>query len=326
MKKIANVFFTIAAGVFMTFLIIKIMPGDPVTILANELRSSQGISEADAMSRAISMLNYDPSQSLLQQIGHFVMQLIRGDLGTSIRFRTPVLSIVLSALPWTLFSAGVATILSYIVGTKIGLMVAWLKNKRLNAITETLTSMVGSFPDYIIGFFLVSIFAVQLVWLPSRGAYGSQVTAGLNVPFLVSVGRHGILPITAIFIVYLANWILNMRGSAMNVMHQEYIKYARARGLSDGVIRAKYVGKNARLPMITTLGTTFGLLLGGAPLIENIFSYPGLGYYLNTAIAVRDIPLMQGMFFMIIVTVVGANVIVDTLYGYLDPRLRRQSA
>ncbi|WP_291293360.1 ABC transporter permease [Enterococcus sp.] len=325
MKKLANVFLTITAGVFMTFLIIKIMPGDPVTILANELRSTQGISEADAMSRAISMLNYDPSQPLLQQISHFILQLLRGNLGTSIRFRTPVLSIVFSALPWTLFSAGVATILSYMVGTRIGLMIAWSKNKRLNMVTETLTSMVGSFPDYIIGFFLVSLFAVQLVWLPSRGAYGSQVTVGLNLPFLISVGRHGILPISAIFVVYLANWILNMRGSAMNVMHQEYIKYARARGLSDGVIRKKYVGKNARLPMITTLGTTFGLLLGGAPLIENIFSYPGLGYYLNTAIAVRDIPLMQGMFFMIIVTVVGANVIVDTLYGYLDPRLRRQS-
>lgn len=309
----------------MTFLIIKIMPGDPVTILANELRSTQGISEADAMSRAISMLNYDPSQPLLQQIGHFILQLLKGDLGTSIRFRTPVLSIVLSALPWTLFSAGVATILSYMAGTRIGLMVAWSKNKRLNTVTETLTSMVGSFPDYLIGFFLVSLFAVQLVWLPSRGAYGSQVTVGFNLPFLISVVRHGILPISAIFVVYLANWILNMRGSAMNVMHQEYIKYARARGLSDGVIRKKYVGKNARLPMITTLGTTFGLLLGGAPLIENIFSYPGLGYYLNTAIAVRDIPLMQGMFFMIIVTVVGANVIVDTLYGYLDPRLRRQT-
>lgn len=325
MKKLANVFFTITAGVFMTFLIIKIMPGDPVTILANELRSTQGISEADAMSRAISMLNYDPSQPLLQQIGHFILQLLRGDLGTSIRFRTPVLSIVLSALPWTLFSAGVAIILSYMAGTRIGLMVAWSKNKRLNTVTETLTSMVGSFPDYLIGFFLVSLFAVQLVWLPSRGAYGSQVMVGLNLPFLISVAHHGILPISAIFVVYLANWILNMRGSAMNVMHQEYIKYARARGLSDGVIRKKYVGKNARLPMITTLGTTFGLLLGGAPLIENIFSYPGLGYYLNTAIAVRDIPLMQGMFFMIIVTVVGANVIVDTLYGYLDPRLRRQT-
>lgn len=325
MKKLANVFFTITAGVFMTFLIIKIMPGDPVTILANELRSTQGISEADAMSRAISMLNYDPSQPLLQQIGHFILQLLKGDLGTSIRFRTPVLSIVLSALPWTLFSAGVATILSYMAGTRIGLMVAWSKNKRLNTVTETLTSMVGSFPDYLIGFFLVSLFAVQLVWLPSRGAYGSQVMVGLNLPFLISVARHGILPISAIFVVYLANWILNMRGSAMNVMHQEYIKYARARGLSDGVIRKKYVGKNARLPMITTLGTTFGLLLGGAPLIENIFSYPGLGYYLNTAIAVRDIPLKQGMFFMIIVTVVGANVIVDTLYGYLDPRLRRQT-
>lgn len=323
-NKLANVLITIAAGVFMTFLIIKIMPGDPVMILANELRSSLGISEADAINRAVAMLNYDPSQPLIQQIGQFIANLIRGDLGTSIRFRTPVLDIVLSALPWTLFSAGTATILSYIVGTEVGLFVAWSKNKRINAVTELLTSIIGSFPDYVVGFFLVSIFAVQLAWLPSRGAYSSRAMVGFNGPFIWSVLIHGILPIAAIFIVYLANWILNMRGSAMNVMHQEYIKYARARGLSDKVIRKKYVGKNARLPMVTTLGTTFGMLLGGAPLIENIFSYPGLGYYLNTAIAVRDIPLMQGMFFMIIVTVVGANFIVDSLYGLLDPRLRRR--
>lgn len=301
------------------------MPGDPVTILANEIRSSQGISEEDAMLRAAAMLNYDPNEPLVVQVVNFVKNLFHGDLGTSIRFRTPVIDIVMKALPWTLLTAGTATILSYIFGSQIGLFVAWSNNKRINAVTDFFSSVLGSIPDYIIGFFLVAVFAVQWAVLPARGAYGSNVHPGLSVSFLLSVLQHAILPISAIFIVYLANWIVNMRGSAVNVMHQEYIKYARARGLSNQVIRKKYVGKNARLPMITALGTTFGLLLGGAPLIENLFSYPGLGYYLNTAIAVRDIPLMQGMFFMIIVTVVCANFIVDSLYGLLDPRLKRRN-
>jgi len=317
---------TIVAAVLLTFLIVKLMPGDPVTVLANELMSTQGISEQVAIARAKAILNYDPSLPVWTQFWNFLVGLVQGDLGTSIRFAAPVSSIMAKALPWTLLSAGTATILSYIVGTRIGLRVAWSKNRRVNAVTDVLSSIFGSIPDYVLGFFLISIFAVGLAWLPARGAHASSVTPGLNAPFLLSVAQHAILPVASIFLVYLANWVVNMRGASADVMNKEFIKYARARVLSDPLIRGRYVGKNARLPMITSLGTTFGFLIGGAPLIENLFSYPGVGYFLNTAIGVRDIPLMQGMFFLIIVTVVVSNFVVDILYGLLDPRLRRASA
>ncbi len=316
---------TIITAVLMTFMIVKLMPGDPVTVLANELRTTQGISEQDAMVRATAMLNYDPDETVVQQVIKFTSGLLRGDLGESIRFRAPVTEIMLAALPWTLFSAGTATILSYLIGTRAGLFVAWSKSKRLNGVTDLFSSIFGSIPDYVIGFILISIFSVSLAWFPSRGAYDSGTNPGFNWPFILSALYHSVLPITAVFIVYLANWVVNMRGSATNVMNQEYIKYAKARGLSNQVIRQKYVGKNAQLPMITSLATTFGLLIGGAPLIENLFAYPGVGFYLNTAVSVRDIPLMQGMFFMIIITVVFCNFFVDLLYGFLDPRLRRSA-
>ncbi|WP_347340572.1 ABC transporter permease [Vagococcus allomyrinae] len=314
---------TIVVAVFMTFLIVKLMPGDPVHVLANELRTTQGISEEQAVKRAITMLNYDPNKTIVEQMVQFVKGLVTGDLGTSIRFKTPVVNIIKAALPWTLFSAGLATILSYFVGTKMGLYVAWKQDKKANAITDIVSSIFGSVPDYVIGFLLVSIFAVQMGLLPSRGAYSATVDPGFSFAFIGSVLTHAILPVLSLFIVQFANWIVNMRGSAANVMNQEYIKYARARGLSNKVIRKQYVGKNASLPMITALGTTFGMLVGGAPLIENVFSYPGVGFFLNTGVAVRDIPLMQGLFFMIIMTVIVCNFIVDLLYGYIDPRLRR---
>ncbi|MGV1003678.1 MAG: ABC transporter permease [Candidatus Nanopelagicales bacterium] len=317
---------TIVAAVMLTFLIVKLMPGDPVTVLANELMATQGVSEQVAIARATAILNYDPNQPVWSQFANFVSGLLRGDLGTSIRFAVPVTSIMAKALPWTLLSAGTATILSYWVGTRAGLRVAWARSPRLNAVTDVLSSIFGSIPDYILGFFLISIFAVNLGLLPARGAHASAVTPGLNLDFLLSVIQHAILPVASIFIVYLANWVVNMRGASADVMGKEFIKYARARGLSDSVIRTRYVGKNARLPMITSLGTTFGFLIGGAPLIENLFSYPGVGFFLNTAVGVRDIPLMQGMFFLIIVTVVISNFIVDILYGFLDPRLRKGKA
>lgn len=323
-KKIAVMIVTILVAVILTFLIVKLMPGDPVNILANELRTTQGISDEEAMKRAIVMLNYNPNESLIVQVGNFFKGILTGNLGTSVRFRVPVTDIIKSALPWTLFTAGTAIILSYFIGGKIGRYVAWKQNKTLNLITDVMSSIFGSIPDYVIGFLLVTIFSVSLGWLPSRGAYAPGVMPGFNLPFIMSALLYAILPIGALFIVQFSNWVVNMRGSSQNIMNQEYVKYAKARGLSDKTIRDKYVGKNASLPMITALATTFGMLVGGAPLIENIFSYPGMGYFLNTGVAVRDIPLMQGLFFVIIITVIFCNFIVDILYGYIDPRLRRK--
>lgn len=323
-KRIAYLFITIFVSLFLTFILIKLMPGDPVTRLANELVTSQGISFDDAKVRAIYMLNYDPDQSTVEQFYNFIIGLFKGELGTSLRFKVPVTEIIASALPWTMFIAGSATLLSFFVGTKIGLYVSFKKSSRLETLTDVSAAVLGSIPDYIVGIFLLILFSVTLSIFPSKGAYSSAVTPSFTISFILDALYHAVLPITSLFLVYLAGWVLNMRSVTKSIMNEDYLTYAQARGLSNNVIRNKYIKKNAILPMLTSLAITFGFLVGGAPLIENLFAYPGVGYYLNVAIATRDIPLMQGMFFVIITTVVMTNFITEILYSKIDPRLRRQ--
>ncbi len=323
-KKVFFLVVTIVASVFLTFGLIKIMPGDPVLKLTNELIISQSLSFEEAQRRAIEMLNYDPTLTIVEQFFWFTKGLFHGDLGTSLRFQAPVSQIIGTALPWTLFTAGTSMLLSFYFGTKLGLKVAWKKSDRLNGFIDVFASILGSIPDYIIGFLLLIIFSTNLGLFPARGAYSSAVNAGFNIPFILDALYHAILPITAMFLVYFASWVVNMRAVSANVMNEDYITYARARGLPEQTIIKKYVSKNSILPMITSLGISFSFLVGGAPLIENMFSYPGVGYYLGTAIGTRDYALMQGMFFVIIITVVLTNFFIEILYGFIDPRLGRR--
>ena len=171
---------------------------------------------------------------------------------------------------------------------------------------------------------LIFLFAVTLGWLPARGPYSAQVTPGFNMPFIASVLRHAILPVLAYFLTTVANWTIGMRANALGSLGEDYVAYARARGLSQRRILIHYVGRNSILPMITSLAISFGFMFGGSPLIENLFLYPGVGYYLNQAIARRDYPLMQGMYFIMIVVVVLSGLLAERLYTVLNPRLRER--
>ncbi|MBB6622101.1 ABC transporter permease [Clostridium gasigenes] len=323
-KKILMLCLTVIFAVIATFFIIELMPGDPVDVLAREMVSTQGVPYEEAYKRAVMQLNYDPNIPLTERILDFGQGIIKGELGQSLKFKTDVKDIVISALPWTLLVTGISTILAFTVGISIGMFTAWKRSKKLNLLLDTSASVLGAIPEYIVGFFLILIFAVNLKMLPSKGAYSTMVDIGFNMGFVVDVAKHAILPILAFFIVSVVNWIVNMRATAVGILGEDYIQYARARGISKRKIVFKYVGRNAMLPMITSLASTFGLLVGGSPLIENLFSYPGVGYYLNNATANRDITLMQGMFFVIIITVILCNFLVELLYGFVDPRLRRK--
>ncbi|MBZ9606343.1 ABC transporter permease [Clostridium estertheticum] len=324
MKKILMLCLTVIFAVIVTFLIIELMPGDPVDVLAREMVSTQGVPYEEAYKRAVMQLNYDPNVPLAERVLDFGEGILNGDLGQSLKFKTDVKDIVMSALPWTLLITGVSTILAFTVGISIGMVAAWKRSKKLNLLLDTSASVLGAIPEYIIGFFLILIFAVNLRMLPSKGAYSTMVDVGFNMAFIADVAKHAILPILAFFIVNVVNWIVNMRSIAVGILSEDYIQYARARGITNKKIIFKYVGRNAMLPMVTSLATTFGLLVGGSPLIENLFSYPGVGYYLNNATANRDVTLMQGMFFVIIITVILCNFLVELLYGFVDPRLRRK--
>ncbi|MEG2295177.1 MAG: ABC transporter permease, partial [Oscillospiraceae bacterium] len=164
--------------------------------------------------------------------------------------------------------------------------------------------------------------STNLRLFPGRGAYSSDVVVGMNLPFILSVLKHAFLPVLTYVITGMGGWALAMKGSAISVLGEDYIMCARARGLSESRIRSKYVGRNAILPLVSSLTIMFGALFGGSPLVENLFSYPGIGFYLNQAIATRDYPLMQGLFLMITIAVVVANLLAEILYSVLDPRIR----
>ncbi|GKX66815.1 ABC transporter permease [Inconstantimicrobium mannanitabidum] len=324
MKKIITCVLTMLASLLLVFFVIQAMPGNPVNVLAQDYMRSTQMPYDQALSKAKMALNYDPDEPVIQRFITYVKGIATGNLGSSMSFKEPVTKIVLGALPWTLLVCSISLLLSFAVGTILGIYIAWKRSKVWDGIITGYQAIIGSIPDYIVAYLLIVIFSVGLGLLPSKGAYDSAVEAGFNATFIGSVLKHAALPILAYFMTTLAGWIMGMRANCLSVLGEDYINYARARGLSNRRIIFNYVGRNAMLPMVTSVAISFGMMFGGSPLIENLFVYPGVGYYLSTAISRRDYPLMQGMFLMIIVMVLLSSLIAEFLYVKLNPMLREK--
>lgn len=323
-RRIVVLILTVFFAMTVTFAVIRLMPGDPAQTMAMDMVRNQGIPYQDALNQAKLILNYDPSVPLHIQYVKYVKGLLQGNMGESMAYRKPVISVIMGALPWTLFVLSFAILISFIIGILLGMYIAWKRKTLLDPVVSVYASIAGSIPDYIVALLLITVFSVSLGWLPSRGPYDSSVTPGFNIDYILSVIKHAILPISAYVITGLGGWALTMKGNAMSVLGEDYIMAAKARGLSDRRIITAYVGRNALLPLITSLAISFGMMFGGSPLVENIFVYPGVGYFLNQAIGRRDYLLMQGMFLMITVAVVIANLIAELLYTVLDPRVKEE--
>ena len=324
MKKIIACVLTMLVSLLLVFCVIQAMPGDPIETLAQEYIRSSQLPYDQAINKAKLALNYDPDIPVIERFVDYVKGITTGNLGQSMAFKDSVINIVLGALPWTLLVCSVSLFLSFTVGVILGIYVAWKRSSILDGAVTGYQAIFGSIPDYIVAYLLVVVFSVGLGVLPSKGAYSSSVDPGFNIEFIIDVLRHAALPVLAYFLTTLAGWIMGMRASCMSVLGEDYVNYARARGLSNKRIILSYLGRNAVLPMVTSVAISFGMMFGGSPLIENLFVYPGVGYYLTTAISRRDYPLMQGMFLMIIIMVLLSGLIAELLYSRLNPILREK--
>lgn len=321
-KKLCLSLFTIYVALTAMFFIIQAMPGDPVDMMAVDIVKRENIQYQIAYDRAKAILNYDPDMPVMQRYANYIRGIVTGNLGNSMSYQKSVASLVGAALPWTLLVVSLSLLSSFTVGILLGIYIAWKRSKVLNSILIGYQSVFGAIPNYVVGYLLVFLFAITLRWFPARGAYSTSVTVGFNGPFIRDVLYHAFLPVFTYFATTVAGWVLSMKANSLSVLGEDYITYAQVRGLPNRRILVTYLSKNAILPLITSLAVSFGLLFGGSPLIENMFLYPGVGYYLNKAISARDYPLMQGMFFMIIVMVVLSSLVAEFLYKYLNPRLR----
>ncbi|MGL4452966.1 MAG: ABC transporter permease [Sarcina sp.] len=322
-KRLLMVFVTILFATTITFFVIRAMPGDPVETMAMSMMQ-QGMDYQVAYEQAKAMLNYDPNAPLGVQYITYITGLLSGNLGISMTNKTAVVEIIAGALPWTLFILTVSLSLAFIIGVLIGIKVAWKRKTIIDPLVSVYASITTSLPDYIVGLILVIFLSTLTGWFPNRGAYSSYVEVGFNMDFILSVLYHACLPILTYLITGLGSWALAMKGSSVSVLGEDYIMSARARGLAEKTILTKYVGRNAILPLVTSLTISFGMMFGGSPLVENLFAYPGIGYYLNQAIGTRDYVLMQGLFLMITIAVVLANLLSEVLYSRLDPRIRER--
>lgn len=323
LKKIGYALMTIFISLTIMFFVVQLMPGNPVETYAMNIVQTENIQYEIAYERAKAVMNFDPERPVVERYFEFLGNIfLHGQLGTSLYYKKPVLTLVGNALPWTMLIVSFSLLLSFAIGVLLGLYISWRRSKILNMLLMLYQSIFGAIPDYIIAFLLVFLFSVTLGWFPIKGAYAPDAPPGWTWAFVRSALRYAFLPILTYLLTTVASWTIAMRANSLSVLGEDYITYAQARGLGKRRIIINYVGRNALLPMVTRLSLSFALMFGGSPLVESVFVYPGVGLFLGTAVSTRDYPLMQGMFLMIIVSVVVAGLVAEFLYKRLNPRLR----
>ncbi len=320
---------TIWAVTTFTFFLIRQMPGNPVDVKIDELMQRQSLTYEEAYRAAATIFNFDPERPVLLQYADFWQDLLHGDLGDSItKGGVSVSSIILRYLPWTLFSVGLALLISFSLGILIGLAMGYWRGSWFDNIMTAIASILSGLPDYILALLVIVIFGVQLRWFDIgsvRGGVDPTITPAFSLEYIGSVLSFAIMPILIYVLSSIGTWILSMKSSTLSTMGEDYVSVAQARGLSERRILSAYIGRNAMLPLVTRLAISVGLVVGGAVIIEEMFQYPGLGRNLYIAISGRDYTTMQGIFLVITIAVVFANIFADFVIGWLDPRVRMGS-
>jgi peptide/nickel transport system permease protein len=310
------------ASLTANFILPRLAPGDPASVLVANMQGKANPQQLRALKELLGVTN----ESLWLQYVHYLGNLLRGDLGISTTyFPAPVGSVIGQALPWTLALVGVATVISFTLGTLIGALVAWKRDSTLDSALTPLLTFLSAIPYFWLALLLLYILGYSLKWFPLDGAYDAyHLTPDLSGDFLASVLQHAFLPVLAIVLSSIAGWLLAMRNAMVTTLSEDYVLLAQAKGLAEWRVVLRYAARNAVLPSVTGFALSLGFVISGSLLTEIVFSYPGVGFILLTASQHKDYPLMQGIFLLIAVTILASNFLADLVYVYLDPRVRHE--
>ncbi len=325
-RRIGKAIFTIFFVSTLTFFLVRLLPGNPVEVFIQQQVGQYGFSYEDAANQARSLYAIDTTKPLPLQYVDYLSHVARGDLGQSVLSPgVPVTRIIRAYLPWTIFSVGTGLLLAFTFGIGFGMLMAYRRGSVLDNALSAVGSILHSIPNYLFAIMLVVFLGVRLKWLPvtkMRGALSSGQHVDWSLAFFRDAFFHASLPIATYMLTGIGAWMLLMKSSTLAALDEDYVTVARARGLSNRRIAVAYVGRTAILPLFAQLTIAVGFVVGGSFLVEPIFVYQGIGYILYRSIQQRDYPLMQGIFLMITISVVVANLLADLLYSRLDPRIR----
>lgn len=305
----------VLAVLVLNFMLIRLAPGDPTETLAGQMG---GMTEEirNELRKA-----YGLDLPLLQQLGIYIGRVLSGDMGYSYFFNLPVTSLVLDRLPATILLVAAALVLSVTIGTTLGVL-ASRKPQGLLSQLITLLSVVGySAPVFWTGMLLIILFASVLPILPVSGIRSAAMSQGPLLDAL-DVARHLVLPAVSLGFVQMAQYSRLTRASMLDVLGADYIRTARAKGLSETIVFFKHALRNAILPIVTIIGLQFGNMLAGAIVVETVFNWPGLGRLAFDSVLRRDYPTLLGLLFFSSVLVVVVNQLTEVVYRAVDPRIK----
>lgn len=300
------------------------MPGDPRAIFIDQLLRKGG-EITPATLRSIDLVFGTDDASFVTQYVDYWGNILQGDLGVSSRyFPANVSTLIGDAMPWTLILVGTATIISFIIGVGIGAFAGWKRGTAADGLIPFMT-LLQSLPYFWLALIFISVFAVNLGLFPIIGGYSQrEFPAGpeMSFEFISNAAYHAVLPALTIIIASVGGWVLGMRNMMVSTMSEDYVVTAEAKGLRRSRIFFWYATRNAALPSMASFGISLGFVVAGSIVMEQVFTYPGVGRLLITAVQGKDFALMQGVFLVITVTVLAANFLMDLLYGLIDPRAR----
>jgi peptide/nickel transport system permease protein len=289
------------------FLLLRLTPGDPAAIIAGDNASAEQLERI--------RISLGLNEPLYTQFFTWIGRLLRGDLGVSLISNVPVLSMISQRLEPSISIALSTIVLSILVAVPLGTIAAWKQGTWIDRFVMILSVVGFSVPVFVIGYVLIQLFAIELRWLPVQGF--RSITAGFG-PFLERI----ILPTLTLSFIYIALIARMTRAAMLDVLNEDYVRTARAKGLGETAVLLRHALRNAAVPVITVIGTGFALLISGVVVTESVFNLPGIGRLTVDAVLARDYPVIQAMILLTSALYVAVNLLVDLAYTLLDPRIR----
>ncbi len=313
LRRLAQAFPLLLAVALLTFALVEFAPGEPIVALAGE--------DGDAGYYAMMRTRFGLDRPVHERLFVYVGRVLRGDLGFSYRLQQPALTAVLGRLPATLLLVTPALLLATLIGLGLGLLAAWRPLSPLDTLVSTVSLLGHAMPVFWLAQLLVLVFAYQLELFPVQGMRDVRAMAS-GWAGALDVAHHMVLPVTALTVQYLAPIARVARASLIDVLGNDYVRTATAKGLPRRRVLGQHALRNALLPVVTIIGAQVAFMLSGAVLTETVFAWPGLGRLLMSAMLARDLAIVSSMFLFISLAVVLSTIVVDLLYAALDPRIR----
>jgi peptide/nickel transport system permease protein len=322
LRRIVLYVVTAIVAITINFFLPRLLPGNPALAVLGKAQSAESPQAVAALEVQYGI------KTKTGEWGQYVqywVHLLHGNLGTSLNaYPASVGSLIRAALPWTIGLVGTATVISFVLGTLIGVAAAWRRGSWLDNVLPVMT-FFQSAPYFFVAILTVALFATKLGWLPASQGYDTAtLNPGFTWAFISNVADHAVLPALTIVLASAAGWMLGMRNMMITTMDEDYVLLAQAEGLPRHRVVA-YAARNALLPNVSGFSLAIGFIVSGALLTEIVFSYPGVGYLLFNSIGSDDYPVLQGIFLIITIAVLLANLLADFTYALLDPRTRQEA-